>query len=469
MLTGFVHKPGLFYRVRNRLSGLALLPVLLLMALVALPVPAEAATPVCSPAAPPDENLRKSLQGLPPAMKTILRAVRSKRKALCALPDSSIAVDPLPVSVAAVPPAEPDPRDTVPDEVVALVPGNGANIDTIAGRNGLTVRARRRSALLGGFIVRFGINDGRTPAQVSRTLQADPATETVAPNHIYRLQGSVYEEARFAPKKIGMPVEGFGLSGKNVRIGIIDTAVDPDHPDLRGAIIDRFDALAGQKINNRRHGTAVAGLIAGRAMIHGVAPKAGLLIARAFDEPDKDSGHKASATSAQLLECLEWTVRKGAHIINMSFAGPRNALMTRALDTAAKKNILLIAAAGNNGPNAPAAWPAAEQSVLAVTAVDVNNRIYSKANTGPWVFVAAPGVDILVAAPEEGIDLVSGTSFAAPFVSGLAALMLEQNIKLTPRQFAVRITRSARDLGRPGRDEIFGVGLADLRKALNPR
>ena len=82
------------------------------------------------------------------------------------------------------------------------------------------------------------------------------------------------------------------------------------------------------------------------------------------------------------------------------------------------------------------------------------------------MFVAAPGVELLVAAPGKGADMVSGTSFAAPFLSGLAALMLEQNKDMTPQQFASAITRSALDLGQPGRDEIFGVGLADLKKAL---
>ena len=136
------------------------------------------------------------------------------------------------------------------------------------------------------------------------------------------------------------------------------------------------------RFNNNRHGTAVAGLIAGRSMIRGVAPQAKLLIARAFDEPAKnasaDKQTKASATTYQLLSALDWTVQKGARIINMSFTGPRNNLMSKALATAAQKNILLIAAAGNNGPQAPAAYPAAEPSVLAVTATDIDDRIYQQ-------------------------------------------------------------------------------------------
>ena len=350
-----------------------------------------------------------------------------------------------------------------------MINGDGANIDAIATQNGLSVRSRRRSPLLGGVIVRFGINDGRSPAAVTVILQANGAIDTPGPNHLYQLQGTVsppnqFEKARYAPAKIGWPTKNSGLTGKDIIIGVIDTAIDPDHPDLKGAVLESYDALPDQPVNNRRHGTAVAGLLAGRSMILGVAPQARLLIARAFDVPVKNA--KASATTYQILEALDWTVSKGAHIINMSFTGPRNNLMSKALSAAAKKNVVLIAAAGNNGPKAPPAFPAAEQSVLAVTATDADDHIYANANVGGYVFVAAPGVDVLTAAPDQGVDMVSGTSFAAPFLSGLAALMLEQDKALTPRQFAKTIALTSQDLGQPGRDHVFGVGLANLAKAL---
>ena len=413
---------------------------------------------------------RKSLNNLPKDLQTILQAVRRQKQTACKAPDLGLlqtgTVDPLsiPISSAAAP-AGP----AMPDEVVAMIPGDGSNINAIASANALSVRSRRRSTLLNGFIVRFGINDGRSPAAVTTVLQANNAIETPGPNHLYQLQGKVreksaFEEARYAPRKIGWSNNGSKLTGKDILIGVIDTAIDPDHPDLKGAILESFDALPGQPVNNRRHGTAVAGLLAGRSMIKGIAPKARLLMARAFDEPGKNT--KASATTYQILEALDWTVAKGARIINMSFTGPRNNLMSKALSAAARQNILLIAAAGNNGPKAPPAYPAAEQSVLAVTATDVDDRIYRDANVGRYVFVAAPGVDILAAAPGNGVDMVSGTSFAAPFLSGLAALMLEQNNALTPREFAKTIEQTSQDLGQPGRDLVFGVGLANLPKAL---
>ena len=458
----------------HRFAAIALVAVVAILSALPVAQPANAQAG-CASGGTISDGQRKSLEKLPPGMRSVLQAVRAQKQTSCKALDAGLlktgVLDPLSNPLSTGLTTASASASAVPDEVVAVVTGDGANIDALAAANGLTVRSRRQSDLLGGFIVRFGINDGRTPQAVTTILQANPAFDSPAPNHIYQLQeqDGVYEEARFAPRKIGLPIKGLNLSGKDVLIGVIDTAIDPDHPDLQDAVLESFDALAGQPISNRRHGTAVAGLIVGRKMIRGVAPQAKLLVARAFDDGGSADNKKASATSYQLIDALTWTVQKGARVINMSFTGPRNILMAKALSAAARKNILLIAAAGNNGPEAPAAYPAAEQSVLAVTATDIDNKIYRHANVGQYVFVAAPGVDILAAAPDKGIDLVSGTSFAAPFLSGLAALMLEQDTNLTPRQFARRLELSSVDLGQPGRDKIFGVGLADLAKALRQK
>ena len=456
---------------RRAADVLRLIAVALLLNLP-LATPVNAA-PACPSAGTISDSQRTSLQKLPLGLQSVLKAVRAAKQTSCNAPQpvsfEAGTIDPLSPPPLALPQTGTTIENRVPDEIVTLITGDGSNIANIASSNGLEVRSSRRSDLLGGFLVRFGINDGRTPEAVTTILRNNTAIDTPGPNHLYQLQQSVYEEARFAPAKFGLPLNDFSLSGKDILIGVIDTAIDPQHPDLKGAVLDSFDALPEQPVSNRSHGTAVAGLIAGRSMIRGIAPKARLLIARAFDDGGKADNAKASATSYQLLEALDWTVTKGARIINMSFTGPRDMLMSKALRAAASKNVLLIAAAGNNGPNAPAAYPAAEQSVLAVTAIDINSKVYAQANSGEYVFVAAPGVDVLAAAPDKGIDLVTGTSFAAPFLSGLAALMLEQNADMTPRQFAKRVEETSLDLGEPGRDKIFGVGLADLGRALAPR
>lgn len=132
-----------------------------------------------------------------------------------------------------------------------------------------------------------------------------------------------------------------------------------------------------------------------------------------------------------------------------------------------RRGIIIVAAAGNRGPASPPLYPAAYRSTIAVTATDARSRIYSRANRGDYVFVAAPGVDVLAPVPRDDVEGVSGTSFAAAFLSGLLALRVEQTGGLTPTQAQLEISRSVKDLGRAGRDQIFGHGLVDAAQLLN--
>ncbi len=123
----------------------------------------------------------------------------------------------------------------------------------------------------------------------------------------------------------------------------------------------------------------------------------------------------------------------------MSFAGPQDRLLARALEGAAKKGIVLIAAAGNAGPKSPPFYPAADPNVIAVWATDSSDKLFAASNRGAHVAVSAPGVDVLVPAPDEKYQVTSGTSFAAAYVSGLAALIVERSPDISPA--AVRATR----------------------------
>src|SRR5262249_13684272 len=140
--------------------------------------------------------------------------------------------------------------------------------------------------------------------------------------------------------------------------------------------------------------------------------------------------------------------------------------LIRALAAAHQKKVLLIAAAGNAGPRSPPLWPAADPNVIAVTATDSEDRLYPMANRGAHVAIAAPGVDILIAVPGGQYGMKSGTSFAAAYVSGIAALMLERKQEMTPDALKKALLATARDLGPRGRDEQFGAGLADAFQAV---
>jgi subtilisin family serine protease len=240
-----------------------------------------------------------------------------------------------------------------------------------------------------------------------------------------------------------------------VKVAVLDTAADATHPVLRGAIVGEFDGMPGIPVNDRSHGTAIAGLIAGREPMAGAAPEAGLLIARIFD---RTSDLRPQTHAYMILTALDWSAVNGAQIVNMSFAGPKNSLMSRAVEAAVKRGLTLIAAAGNAGPVAPYAYPAADEGVIAVTATDDDDGIYTRANRGRYVLVAAPGVDVLAPGPNGRANLMTGTSFSAAIVSGLAAMAKQVAPGENPRLFANRLAETAIDLGPPGRDDIFGVG-----------
>ena len=150
----------------------------------------------------------------------------------------------------------------------------------------------------------------------------------------------------------------------------------------------------------------------------------------------------------------------------MSFAGPKDALLTRALAAAHGRGLILVAAAGNAGPKSPPLYPAADPNVIAVTATDADDKVFDQANRGGYVAVAAPGVDVLVAGPGDGYAFTSGTSVAAAHVSGVVALMLEREPTLSADAVRSALVASARDLGAKGRDQVFGAGEADAAAAL---
>jgi subtilisin family serine protease len=126
----------------------------------------------------------------------------------------------------------------------------------------------------------------------------------------------------------------------------------------------------------------------------------------------------------------------------------------------------LIAAAGNAGPKSRPLYPGADPNVIAVTATDVDDKLFTGANRGKYISVAAPGVDILVPAPEGEYQVITGTSVAAAEVSGIVALLLERNPKLTPADIRRILTTSAKRLSAGERDDNFGSGLIDPLQAL---
>jgi minor extracellular protease Epr len=143
----------------------------------------------------------------------------------------------------------------------------------------------------------------------------------------------------------------------------------------------------------------------------------------------------------------------------MSLAGPPNRVLEAAAAALVERGVIIVAAAGNGGPKADPGYPAAYPGVIAVTAVDSTDTVYRRAGRGPHIDLAAPGVDVWTAASVSGAKPKTGTSFAAPFVTAAAAMALGREPEMDVAALTAMLAGSARDLGDPGRDDVYGFGL----------
>jgi subtilisin family serine protease len=338
----------------------------------------------------------------------------------------------------------------------------------IARRLGLEILSRTRSRLIGRRFVHARIRDDRPVSDVVALLRGEREISGPQPNFVYRQQqgeglagGTGLHQ--YALERIAWRDASRSASGRGAVVAIIDTGLDRTHPDLAGADIREFDTSESHAADDKAHATSLAGIIAGRNTTVGIAPDARILSLRAFTSTP---GGVVGST-ASILKALETAVAKGARILNLSFAGPRDPSLEKAIEAAARRNLILVAAAGNAGHGAPPAFPAAYPEVIAVTATDAGDRLYEVANTGPYVAIAAPGVDILVPVPGGTHDLKSGTSYAAAHVSAIVALMLELDPRLSSEAARRRLAAGAVDLGAPGKDEEFGAGRVNAALSLS--
>lgn len=376
----------------------------------------------------------------------------------------------------AAPPAN---APMVPDEVVIEVPNSisPAAVNALERRHRLTRLESLQVQLTGTTFFRWQIPDRRSVPTVVRALQGDRVVASAQPNYLFALQQqteakaasdvkpaaqlSEGDPAQYELAKLHLPQAHGVAKGDNVLVAVIDSGVDVTHPELAGAIAGTFDTLK-PPMQPHSHGTAIAGLIAAHARLMGSAPAARILAARAFDPV----GGTAEGTTFNILKALDWAAANNARVINMSFAGPSDPAIHRSIEAAFKKGIVLVAAAGNDGPKSPPLFPAADPEVIAVTATDAEDKLFAQSNRGRHIAVAAPGSEILVAAPDASYQVQSGTSFSAAEVSGIVALMLQRKPDLTPTAVRAILLATAKDLGPNGRDDDFGAGLADAFRAV---
>jgi subtilisin family serine protease len=305
---------------------------------------------------------------------------------------------------------------------------------------------------------------------LAKVAELLPEVQSAQPDYIYRTAGTPQEslgKLQYGRRMIHADQLGPSLTGMGVTLAIVDTGIDSAHPALKGRISGTMD-VTGMGFTPDIHGTLLAGIIGGDDMrgtgILGIAPAAAILAVKAC-QPHAVQDVEAQCWSRTLAKGLDYVIQKKANVINLSLGGPADQLVERLIDLAVDHGIALVAAAGNDGPQGQPSFPAALPRVISVTAVDAKEQLFLAATQGNFVQVAAPGVDIVSTAPGGNLMVSSGTSLAAAFVSGAAALLLQQQPQLTPAALQSLLQNTAKHLGSPGKDPQFGSGLIDACRA----
>lgn len=319
---------------------------------------------------------------------------------------------------------------------------------------------------------------GMDAAQARTLLHGELPTEQFALNRIYRVyraanQGLSRQAERTAPARVGGSVacekdhctgreiiqwkDRLRACSKGLRVGVIDTGVDHLHPAFE-AVRLKIDSFLpeGRLPAPNWHGTGVLSLLAGNPSsgTAGLIPHSEFHAANVFFADD--TGDFATDT-VSLLKALDWMSAFDVKIINMSFTGPKDELVQKAIAGMSGKGVIFVAAAGNDGPAAPPGYPAAYKQVVAVTAVNKSLRNFPYANRGAHIDVAAPGVEIWTAVPDAREGYHTGTSFAAPYVTAILATIANSAPRRQKKELLSLLPTV--DLGPPGRDPIYGQGL----------
>ncbi|MFF7736913.1 MULTISPECIES: type VII secretion-associated serine protease mycosin [unclassified Streptomyces] len=272
--------------------------------------------------------------------------------------------------------------------------------------------------------------------------------------------------------------------GRGITVAVLDTGVEADHPDLAGNVLPGKDLVGfGAEPGERawaRHGTAMAGIIAGHGHgpgnadgVLGIAPEAKILPVRVILEDGDASRAKARSTRGNALaEGIRWAADHGADVINLSLGDDSASAHPepsedQAVQYALEKGVVVVASAGNGGEKGDhISYPAAYPGVIAATAVDRAGTRASFSTRRWYATVSAPGVDVVIADPDHKYYEGWGTSAAAAFVSGAAALVKAAHPGLTPAQIKSLLEDTARNAPSGGRDDSRGFGFVDPAAAI---
>ncbi len=306
----------------------------------------------------------------------------------------------------------------------------------------------------------------RLPVQAVNALRGNPRVRAIEPDgRVFAIDAEL--DNSWGVKRIGAGVVHPSLRGTGVRVAVLDTGIDYDHPDRAANYGGGFDFVNDDDdpFDDHQHGTHVAGTIAAQdngSGVVGVAPDATIYALKVL-------GADGSGSFSGVIAALEWAVLHGIQITNNSYGSSQDPGWTlrEAFDNSAAAGILHIAAAGNTGTcegtGDNVGYPAQYASVMAVAATGPDDESPCFSSTGPDVEISAPGVSINSTVPGGGYQLLSGTSMAAPHVAGTAALIIDNGVtdangdgRVNADDVREILNSTAQDLGTPGRDTWFG-------------
>lgn len=311
-----------------------------------------------------------------------------------------------------------------------------------AAKQGFALIDRERIDGLDLDIARFRVPGDRSLARARKQLAKLLPEAEVDVDNIYFASGP----GGALPGAALATAQGSG----GAALGLIDGGVAA-HPSVAGRVEQRGFAKGAPAAS--RHGTAVASLLIGNGAVRGAAPGRHLLAADVYGTDP--AGGNASA----IARALGWLAQNGVAVTTISLVGPDNKLLAAAIARAQQRGMLIVAAVGNDGPAAPPAYPAAYRGVFAVTGVDAKGRALPEAGRALHVDFAAPGDAVLAATGAGSSNRLRGTSFAAPLVAGRLALRYPVPAIDRIGPAVTALVMEAQDLGKQGRDKIYGHGL----------
>lgn len=322
---------------------------------------------------------------------------------------------------------------------------------------------------LGVQCVVFQIPERRSVDEVIARLAADPLVESVQPNQVFEGLGEIHDDPyaslQYGAHAIRADLAHRWATGRGVRVAVVDTGVDTTHPDLRDRIVKTATFVQGgeRTFIEDSHGTAVTGVIAADADngigIFGVAPRAEIVVAKAcwHRTPTR---LEAVCSSWTLAKAVDFAITGEVRVLNLSLGGPPDQLLARLITRAIDRGIVVVAAVMDQAQPAPG-FPASLPSVIAVIASDSHGAVRIPGGLSRTGLLAAPGTEVLTTAPRAAYDFRSGSSLAAAHVSGVVALLLERNPRLTAAQVQALLATTARPLPEGADARAAVVGLAD--------